>query len=142
MLGEYVTKSERETEQLAAETVCEIYNKGFRIIAFTGDLGAGKTAFTRGIGKGAGYDGEVTSPTFAIVHEYIGGKFPIYHFDMYRVVGEDSLYSSGFYDYLDGDSLVVIEWSENVVDYLPDNVLKIDIRRGRNDNERIIRYFV
>ena len=74
--------------------------------------------------------------------EYIGGKFPIYHFDMYRVVGEDSLYSSGFYDYLDGDSLVVIEWSENVVDYLPDNVLKIDIRRGRNDNERIIRYFV
>lgn len=136
---EFVSHSEKETLDFAADLAFEIYNNGYCAVAFCGDLGAGKTAFTRGLCKGAGYNGEVTSPTFAIMHEYIGGAFPIYHFDMYRVTGEDSLYSCGFFDYVDTDALLVIEWSENINEFLPENTLTIEILRGVDENERIIK---
>lgn len=139
MQKEFISHSEKQTEEYAAQCAQKIYNEGYRAVAFFGDLGAGKTAFTRGICRGAGYKGEVTSPTFAIMHEYLGGEFPIYHFDMYRVIGEDGLYSCGFFDYVDTDALLVIEWSENVVEFLPENTLKIEILRGNDENERIIK---
>ncbi len=135
---QYISHSESETESIASNIAIELYEKGYRTVAFLGALGAGKTAFTRGLCRGAGYNGEVTSPTFAIMHEYIGGEFPIYHFDMYRVVGEDGLYSCGFFDYVDTDALLVIEWSENVEEFLPENTLKIEILRGAEETERII----
>ena len=98
------------------------------VVAMTGELGAGKTVFVRGAAAALGYDGPVTSPTFAIVNEY-DGNVPLYHFDMYRIHGEDDLYSTGFYDYLDGRSLLFIEWSENIAGSLPEDSIKIDIRK-------------
>lgn len=139
MHTQYISHSEAETENIASKLAKDIYEKGYRAIAFFGNLGAGKTAFTRGLCRGAGYKGEVTSPTFAIMHEYIGGEFPIYHFDMYRVIGEDGLYSCGFFDYVDTDALLVIEWSENISEFLPENTLNIEILRGTEENERIIK---
>lgn len=136
---EFLSHSEAETENFASNLAKKIYDNGYRAVAFYGDLGAGKTAFTRGLCRGAGYKGEVTSPTFAIMHEYLGGDFPVYHFDMYRVIGEDGLYSCGFFDYVDTDALLVIEWSENISEFFPENTLKIEILRGKEENDRIIK---
>ena len=85
-----------------------------------------------------GYVGEVSSPTFAIVHEYIGGRLPLYHFDMYRVDSWESLYSTGFFEYMETDAILAVEWSENLENALPDDLITVDIKRGANDNERII----
>ena len=101
----------------------------------SGDLGAGKTAFTRGLASGLGFDYGVSSPTFAIVNEY-NAKFNIYHFDMYRITSEDDLYSTGFYDYLD-NGVVIIEWSENIEYALDDSAIRICITKGDIDNTRI-----
>ncbi len=131
----FVTKSPHETEALAEKMAKNISPC---VIAMTGDLGAGKTAFTRGLAKGLGYEGEVTSPTFAIVHEYVGGRLPLYHFDMYRVDGWEDLYSTGFFDYMEQASVLSVEWSENITSALPENHIKVDIRRGEKDDERII----
>lgn len=131
----FITQSPEETEALAEKMAKSITPC---VIAMTGDLGAGKTAFTRGLAKGLGYKGEVTSPTFAIVHEYVGGRLPLYHFDMYRVEGWEDLYSTGFFDYMEQPSVLSVEWSENIVSALPENHVKVDIRRGQEDNERII----
>ena len=131
----FVTKSPCETEALAEKMAKNISPC---VIAMTGDLGAGKTAFTRGLAKGLGYEGEVTSPTFAIVHEYVGGRLPLYHFDMYRVDGWEDLYSTGFFDYMEQASVLSVEWSENITSALPEKHIKVDIRRGEKDDERII----
>ena len=135
-MKKFVTKSAAETAEVA-------YNLGIKIlsgavIAFTGDLGAGKTTFIKGLARGLGYLGEVSSPTFAIVHEYVGGRLPLYHFDMYRVDGWESLYSTGFFDYMETESVLVVEWSENIENALPDDLITVDIKRGNDDNERII----
>ena len=97
------------------------------VVAFTGDLGAGKTAFTRGLARGLGVPDRVTSPTFTIVNEYEGGRLPLFHFDMYRLGSSDEL--------LD---VCAVEWSEIVSDALEDGVLRVDIRRGAGEGERII----
>lgn len=131
----FVTHSEAETEQLAKRLGEQT---GKCVIAMTGDLGAGKTAFTRGIAEGLGFGGEVSSPTFAIVHEYVGGRLPLYHFDMYRVSGWEDLYSTGYFDYIETDSVVSVEWSENIAGALPEHHVTVDIRRGENENDRII----
>ena len=110
--------------------------RGGDIIAFSGDLGAGKTTMTRGIAVGMGLPDEVTSPTFAIVNEY-RGKLDMYHFDMYRIIDEDSVESTGYYDYPQGDSVFVIEWSENVSGILPADTIEINILRV-DDNVRKI----
>lgn len=107
-----ISDSEEFTEQLA-EKIAEKLNGG-EVIAFRGGLGAGKTCFTRGLARGLGYVGTVTSPTFALVNEYRGGRLNIFHFDMYRVEGWESLYSTGYFDYLDEGGVVVAEWSENI----------------------------
>ena len=100
-------------------------------------MGAGKTAFVRGLARGMGYEGEVSSPTFALVHEY-PARSMLYHFDMYRIDTWDDLYSTGFFDYLESDGVLVIEWSENIENCLPDNCLRIRISKNNNENERII----
>ncbi len=109
--------------------------KGNEVIALFGGLGMGKTALTTGIAKGFGAENCVSSPTFAIVNEY-HGKAAIYHFDMYRVNTWDDLYSTGFFDYL-GNGVIIIEWSENIENALPDEYIKISIEKGSSENERI-----
>ena len=106
-------------------------------MAFTGGMGMGKTAFTRGLARGLGIADGVSSPTFALVHEH-RGRLPLYHFDMFRVSGWDDLYSTGFFDYLDMGAVLAIEWSENIEGALPDETITIAIRPGEGDNERVI----
>lgn len=101
-----------------------------------GGMGMGKTAFTRGLARGLGIGEGVSSPTFALVHEY-RGRLPVYHFDMFRVTGWDDLYSTGFFDYLESGGVLVIEWSENIEAAIPPEAIRITIRRGANDSERI-----
>ncbi|MBQ6143509.1 MAG: tRNA (adenosine(37)-N6)-threonylcarbamoyltransferase complex ATPase subunit type 1 TsaE [Clostridia bacterium] len=130
-----ITKSEQETENFAKEIGKKL--KGDEIIALYGDLGVGKTAFTRGLvscfwGKNA-----VTSPTFTLVNEYAAPKFKIYHFDMYRIKNLEDLESTGFFDYM-YKGVFVIEWSENIENYLPEKTIKIYIEKNENDSERII----
>ncbi len=131
----FITQSTAETEALAEKIGLVISPC---VIAMTGDLGAGKTAFTRGLARGLGFKGEVSSPTFAIVNEYIGGRLPLYHFDMYRVEGWNDLYSTGYFDYIEQRAVLSVEWSENIYSALPDDAVKVDIRRGEGDNQRII----
>ena len=109
--------------------------KSGSVVAFFGGMGMGKTQMVRGIAAGLGLDAEVSSPTFALVHDY-GGHPPLVHFDMYRVTDWEDLYSTGYYDYLDAGCILVIEWSENIDSALPENAIRIHIRR-EDDNVRI-----
>lgn len=108
------------------------------LVAFTGDLGAGKTAFCRGFLHALGYAGRVTSPTFAIVNEYDTELCRVCHFDMYRILDEDALYDIGWDDYFDGDTILLVEWSENIAGALPEPHITVDIRRGLEENDRMI----
>ena len=110
----YTTNSPSETEALGA-ALGRIIPAG-TILAYRGDLGAGKTAFTRGLARGLGYDEPVTSPTYTIVNEYLGGRLPLFHFDMYRLRSSDDLWDIGWEDYLDRSGVCAVEWSENVDD--------------------------
>ncbi|MEG0441229.1 MAG: tRNA (adenosine(37)-N6)-threonylcarbamoyltransferase complex ATPase subunit type 1 TsaE [Oscillospiraceae bacterium] len=133
---QYTTNSPQETENLAARLAQKL-TPG-TVLAFTGDLGAGKTAFVRGIATGLGICERVTSPTFTIVNEYEGGRLPLFHFDMYRLGGPDELYDIGWEDYLAREGVCCVEWSENVAEALGGDCLRIDLRRGENDTQRII----
>lgn len=143
---EFISYSAAETERFAAELAAKLMaspkyslNGEFCcVIALFGQMGAGKTAFVKGFAKGVGFSGEVTSPTFAIVHEYIGGMRPVYHFDMYRINTEESLYSTGYYDYLDAGGFIITEWSENIADYIDAGAVRINIEYGGNINCRKI----
>ena len=132
---EYRTSSEAGTEALGEKLAAEL--KPGTVIAFTGDLGAGKTAFTRGLARGLGVTGRVTSPTFTIVNEYEGGRLPLFHFDMYRLESSDELFDIGWEDYLSRGGVCAVEWSEKVADAL-EGAMRIDIRRGESETERII----
>lgn len=132
---EYKSYSVADTEALA-ERIAKNAHPG-SVIALFGGLGMGKTAFTHGFVRGRGIDAEVSSPTFALVHEYPGLP-SVYHFDMYRVDGWDDLYSTGFFDYIDMGGILIVEWSENIEGALPENTLRVNIERGQSDNERKI----
>ena len=132
---EYCSNSAEETEALGAELAVRL--RPGDVVAYTGDLGAGKTAFTRGLALGLGAGDVVSSPTFALVNEY-SGRLTLEHFDMYRVGNWDDLYSTGFFDYLDTDCVLVIEWSENIAGALPETVISIDIRPGKTQQDRVI----
>lgn len=129
-----VSSSPAMTEEIGEKIAAQL--KGGEVIALFGGMGMGKTAFTRGLARGLGIKGGVSSPTFALVHEY-HGKLTVYHFDMYRVSGWDDLYSTGFFDYLDTGVVLVIEWSENIESALPPDAIRIEIESGANENERI-----
>lgn len=131
----YHTHSELETEQVG-EDLAHILRPN-TVIAFTGDLGAGKTAFTRGLARGLKIPERVTSPTFTIVNEYTGGRLPLFHFDMYRLGSSDELFDIGWEDYLRRGGVCAVEWSERVADVL-EGAIVIDISRGDGDNDRII----
>ena len=122
-MQKFITESPEQTEQLAFRLAGTL--KGTEVIALFGGLGAGKTAFTRGLAAGLGIDDGVSSPTFALVNEY-SGKYAVYHFDMYRVSTWDDLYSTGFFDY-EGQGVMVIEWSENILGYLPEEHMTVRI---------------
>lgn len=125
---QYVSSSAAATREFAARLAAHL-SPG-TIIAFTGDLGAGKTCFTHGLCEGLSFKGEVSSPTFAIVNVYEGGKMPVYHFDMYRVCGWEDLETTGFFEYTDrADGLTVVEWSENIAAALPDDTVYIEIEK-------------
>jgi len=111
---------------------------GGEVVAFRGGLGMGKTAFTRGLARGLGCQGRVTSPTFTIVNEY-PGRLPLFHFDMYRLPDSDALFDIGWDDYLDRGGVCAVEWSENVDDALPPDTVFVTIRRhGENEGWREI----
>lgn len=134
---EFISKSSVETEKIGQKIAGKLKNKD--IIAFYGGLGAGKTTLVRGIAKGLGSIDWVSSPTFAIVNEYDGENNKIYHFDMYRIEEFDDLYSVGFFDYLESDAIIIIEWSENIELELPDNIIKITMKHLNSQNERVIK---
>ncbi len=134
---EYIANSVEETFIAAKETAKKL--KKNDIILFRGEMGAGKTAFTKGIADYFGVKDAVTSPTFALVHEYYGGSLPIFHFDLYRISGFDDLYSIGFYDYLDRGGIIIAEWSENIdglSDEFPEAVI-IEITKLSDNGRRI-----
>ena len=135
-MRQFVTNSEEETEALGARLGAML--RGPVVVAFFGGLGMGKTAFTRGLAQGMGIDAEVSSPTFALVHEYHGGGKTLYHFDMYRVESWDDLYATGFFDFYETGGVLAVEWSENIENALPDNTVRVEISRGENENQRII----
>ena len=137
---EYITNSPEETEQIG-ERLAKKLTPG-TVLAYRGDLGAGKTAFTRGLARGLGYREPVTSPTYTIVNEYLGGRLPLFHFDMYRLRSDDDLWDIGWEDYLDRGGVCAVEWSENVpeamagaltvnIEKLGDTTRRITIEGGR-----------
>ena len=111
---EFLSRSANETEAIG-EALAQRLRPG-DVVAFRGDLGAGKTAFTRGIAHGLGIEGPVTSPTYTIVNEYPDGRLPLFHFDLYRLHSSDELFDLGWDEYLCRGGVCAVEWSENVAD--------------------------
>ena len=132
---EYRTHSAAETEALGEALAARL--KGGDVVAYRGGLGMGKTAFTRGLARGLGYEGRVTSPTFTIVNEYMG-RLPLFHFDMYRLGDSEELFDIGWEDYLDRGGVCAVEWSENVSDALPQDTIYVEIRREAEQDSRVI----
>lgn len=131
----YLSNSPEETEQIAENFAKSLV--GGTVVAFRGDLGLGKTCFTRGLAKGLGYNGEVTSPTFALINEYLGGRIPLYHFDMYRISSWEELYSSGYFEYIEENGIVACEWSENIENALPQNTVYVVIEAIGENSRKI-----
>ena len=131
---EYITNSPSETEAVGA-ALARVLQPG-TIIAYRGDLGAGKTAFTRGLARGLGVREAVTSPTYTIVNEYLGGRMPLFHFDMYRLGSEDELFDIGWEDYLERNGICAVEWSENVWGAMEDAIF-VTITRLDEDTRKI-----
>ena len=136
MAEQFVSNSEEETEALGRR-LGEILDQS-TVVAFTGDLGAGKTAFTRGLAKGLDIPDRVTSPTFTIVNEYEGGRLPLFHFDMYRLSSADELFDIGWEDYLARGGVCAVERSENVREALDRHTIWVEIRRGEGQDQRVI----
>lgn len=135
-MQKFISSSPAETEQIAAEFAKTL--RGGEVLAFRGGLGMGKTCFTRGLAAGLGIDpAEVSSPTFALVNEYRGGRLPLWHFDMYRVESFDALYSTGFFDYLEQDGVLYIEWSENIEGALPAGAVTLTLERVDDDTRQL-----
>lgn len=134
---EFISHSEEQTREYARRFAACL--KRGDVILFTGEMGAGKTAFTKGIGDFFEVTEPVTSPTFALVHEY-PGRIPVFHFDLYRISDYDDLYAVGFFDYLDRDGVIVVEWSENIPELEDDlgNVIKISITKLDENSRRIV----
>ena len=131
---EYITHSPAETEAVG-EALAKTLRPG-TVLAFRGDLGAGKTAFTRGLGRGLGCTERVTSPTYTIVNEYTSGRLPLFHFDMYRLRSSEELFDIGWEDYLERGGVCAVEWSENVADAL-DGAIWITIEKTGDDSRKI-----
>ena len=125
----FYSNSPQQTEEVG-EKLAKALKPG-AVIAYKGDLGAGKTAFTRGLARGLGADEQVTSPTYTIVNEYLSGRMPLFHFDMYRLSCSDDLFDIGWEDYLERNGVCAVEWSENVADALEDPIV-VEISKTRS----------
>ena len=123
----FISNSPTDTKKIAADLAATL--KGGEVIAFYGDLGMGKTCFVTGLAEGLEFCGEVSSPTFAIINEYLGGRLDLYHFDMYRISGWEDLYSTNYFEYMESGGVLAVEWSENIENALPDNTIRITIKR-------------
>ena len=132
---EFVSNNTTETLNIGKK-IAEMAAPG-KVFALFGGMGAGKTCITTGIAKALGFDGEVSSPTFAVVNEYVGGKFPIAHFDMYRVNDWNDLYSTGFFDYADQGYVLIVEWSENIESALDDDAVRIHLEYVDENTRKI-----
>lgn len=132
---QFISHSPAETEAFGERLANELHPG--TVVAFTGSLGMGKTAMTRGLARGLGCDGRVTSPTFTIVNEY-EGRTPLFHFDLYRLGSSDELYDIGWDDYLARGGICAVEWSERVSEALPAGTVFVDIARGSDSDSRII----
>ena len=132
---EFITYSPEQTEQVGFALARQLSPGD--VIAYRGDLGAGKTAFTRGLAKGLGSAEPVTSPTYTIVNEYLSGRIPLFHFDMYRLTSADDLFDIGWEDYLERGGVCAVEWSENVEDALEDPIF-VSIEKLQEDTRRIV----
>ena len=130
----YLTNSPEQTEEVGA-ALSKVLSPG-TVIAYRGDLGAGKTAFTRGLARGLGVADPVTSPTYTIVNEYLGGRMPLFHFDMYPLHSSDDLWDIGWEDYLERGGICAVEWSENVADAMED-AITVTIEKLGEDSRRI-----
>ena len=133
---EYISNSTQETETLGERLAARL--RPGDVIAYTGDLGAGKTAFTRGMARGLGVVGRVTSPTFTIVNEYEGGRLPLFHFDLYRMDSPEELFDIGWEDYLARGGVCAVEWSQRAEELLEEDTIRVDIRRGSGEEERVV----
>ena len=131
---EFITNSPEETEKVG-QALGNVLRPG-TILAYEGDLGAGKTAFTRGLARGLGAKEQVTSPTYTIVNEYLSGRMPLFHFDMYRLHSSDDLWDIGWEDYLERGGICAVEWSENVADAMEDAII-ITIEKLGDETRRI-----
>ena len=129
---EYLSHSAEETEAIGEALGRPL--RGGSVVAYRGGLGMGKTAFTRGLARGLGCRGRVTSPPFTIVNEY-NGTTPLFHFDMYRLEDEDALFDIGWDDYLERGGVCAVEWSENVENALPADTVYVTIRRDENHED-------
>jgi len=130
-----VAQGSAETRSLAREFSLGLREKS--VVGLTGDLGAGKTEFVKGIAEGLGSSNPVTSPTFTLVHEYRSGRLPLFHMDFYRLESEEELDEIGFEDYLHQGGICAIEWANRFPDRLPGDVIKVEIQIGPDD-ERVI----
>ena len=131
---EFITNSPEETEAVGMALGRKLLPGA--VIAYQGDLGAGKTAFTRGVACGLGARESVTSPTYTIVNEYLSGKYPLFHFDMYRLASSDDLFDIGWEDYLDRGGVCAVEWSENVADAM-EGAITVTIEKLGEETRRI-----
>ena len=131
---EFITTSPEQTENVGA-ALGKILEPG-TILAYQGDLGAGKTACTRGLARGLGCTDTVTSPTYTIVNEYLSGRLPLFHFDMYRLRASDDLFDIGWEDYLDRGGICAVEWSENVADAMT-GAISVRIEKLDADSRKI-----
>ena len=131
---EFRTNSPMETEAVGERLANRL--KPGTVIAYCGDLGAGKTAFTRGLARGLGCTDMVTSPTYTIVNEYLSGRMPLFHFDMYRLASSDDLWDIGWEDYLERGGVCAVEWSENVTDAM-EHAIWVRIEKTGEESRRI-----
>ena len=131
----YLTKSPAETEAIGAALASSLEERGLKraFIAMRGEMGVGKTAFTRGFASHFGING-IKSPTYTIVNEHVG-RVKIFHFDMYRITDGDDLYSIGYDDYIEADGYCIAEWSENIEKEIPEDAIFVTISRVDGDTE-------
>ena len=129
----FESHSPEETEKIAYEFASTL--TGGEVITLDGDLGAGKTAFVRGLARGLGISDVISSPTFTIVNEYRKGQIPLFHFDVYRIESSDEMYDIGWDDYLSQGAVIVVEWSVNIPDLFRDEHLEIKITKDLSKSE-------
>ncbi len=135
-MSTFVSHSVKETEEYGEKLACEL--RAGDVVALFGGMGMGKTQLVRGMARGMGLSATVSSPTFALVHDY-GGQPPLVHFDMYRVNGWEDLYSTGFFDYVDMGAILIVEWSENIEQALPEDAIRLYFTRVDDTTREIER---